>query len=115
LKALVKFAHKVPSLVRANLGESLVSENHVSYMSAVAAGAPPLELDNPKQIVALPLGSRVKIDPWAGELKFVKASPPHIYSAKDKLALEVTPFSPYLVRQEHGKIHAPTADSAQDR
>ena len=115
LKALVKFAHKVPSLVRANLGESLVSENHVSYMSTVADGAPALELDNPKQIVALPLGSRVKIDPWAGELKFVKASPPHIYSAKDKLALEVTPFSPYLVRQEHGKSHATTADSAQDR
>ena len=84
-------------------------------MSAVIDSAPPLELDNPKQIVALPLGSRVKTDPWAGELKFVKASPPHIYSAKDKLALEVTPFSPYLVRQEHGKIHAPTADSAQDR
>src|SRR5438067_13801279 len=83
LKALAKFAHKVPSLVRANLAESLVSENDVSYMSAVADSAPPLELDNPKQIVALLLRSRVKIDPWAGALKSVKPSPPHIYSAKD--------------------------------
>jgi hypothetical protein len=40
----------------------------------------------------------VKLDPWAGQLKFVKARPPRIYSPKDKLALEVTPFSPYLVR-----------------
>ncbi len=101
LKALVKFGHRVPSLIRANLGESLVNENRILFMGSVAENAPALELDNPQQIVALPLGSRVKLDPWAGELKFVKASPPHIYSAKDKLALEVTPFSPYLVRLDH--------------
>jgi hypothetical protein len=93
----------VPNLVKANLGESLVADNRISFMSAVAEGAPPLELENPQQIVALPLGSRVKLDPWAGQLKFVKASPPHIYSAKDKLALEVTPFSPYLVRLNTAK------------
>ena len=100
LKALAKYGRRVPSLVRSNLGESLVTDNRISFMNSVAENAPPLELDNPQQIVALPLGSRVKLEPWAGQLKFVKASPPHIYSAKDKLALEVTPFSPYLVRHE---------------
>jgi hypothetical protein len=30
-----------------------------------SAWAPPLELENPRQIVALPLGSRVKLDPGA--------------------------------------------------
>jgi hypothetical protein len=74
-----------------------------------------LELENPQQIVALPLGSRVKLDPWAGQLKFVKASPPHIYSAKDKLALEVTPFSPYLVRLNTAKSNEPAQDSSQNR
>lgn len=116
LKALLKFGHCVPSLIHANLGESLVNENHVVYMSALADSAPPLELDNPKQIVALPLGSRVKLDPWDGELKFVKASPPHIYSAKDKLALEVTPFSPYLVRQDRSpKSNAAPQNANQNR
>jgi hypothetical protein len=81
----------------------------------VADGAPPLELENPQQIVALPLGSRVKLDPWAGQLKFVKASPPHIYSAKDKLALEVTPFSPYLVRLNTAKSNEPAQDTSQNR
>jgi len=98
LKALAKYGKKLPNLVRANLGESLISENHIAVMSAVAEGAPNLEVENPQQIAALPLGSRVKLDPWAGQLRFVKARPPRIYSAKDKLALEVTPFSPYLVR-----------------
>lgn len=98
LKALARYGRKLPSLVKANLGESLVAETRIVFMNAVADGAPGLEIENPQQIAALPLGSRVKLDPWAGQLKFVKAKPPRIYSAKDKLALEVTPFSPYLVR-----------------
>jgi len=98
LKALAEFGRKVPNLIKANLGESLVVDNRIAFMSQVAEGTPALELGNPQQIVALPLGSRVKLDPWAGQLRFVKAQPPRIYSAKDKLALEVTPFSPYLVR-----------------
>ncbi len=69
LKALAKYGRRVPCLVKANLGESLVTDSRVSFMSAVADAAPPLELENPQQIVALPLGSRVKLDPWAGQLK----------------------------------------------
>ena len=98
LKALGRYGRKVPNLVHANLGESLVTDNRITFMWQLAEKAPRLELDNPQQIAALPLGSRVKLDPWAGQLKFVKATPPRIYSAKDKLALEVTPFSPYLTR-----------------
>ena len=101
----------MPNLTRGNLGESLLTDNRVSFMSSVADVAPALELDNPQQIVALPLGSRVKLDPWAGQLKFVKAQPPRIYSAKDKLALEVTPFSPYLVRLKPAQ---PAPGTAQD-
>jgi len=116
LKALGKYGRKVPNLTKANLGESLITDNRISFMTAVADGAPQLELDNPQQIVALPLGSRVKLDPWAGQLKFVKARPPRIYSAKDKLALEVTPFSPYLVRLKPAEtMTGAVLDSNQDR
>jgi hypothetical protein len=116
LKALAKYERKMPNLTKANLGESLVAENHIVFMAAVASAAPELELDNPQQIVALPLGSRVKIDPWDGQLRFVKAKPPRIYSPKDKLALEVTPFSPYLVRLKSAATIPPTAlNSNQDR
>jgi hypothetical protein len=115
LKALAKYERKVPNLTKATLGESLVADGRVSFMSPIADAAPALELDNPEQIVALPLGSRVKLDPWAGQLKFVKARPPRIYSAKDKLALEVTPFSPYLVRLKPGAISGTAQDSLQDR
>ncbi|MGC1450660.1 MAG: M48 family metalloprotease [Candidatus Sulfotelmatobacter sp.] len=116
LKALAKYGRKVPNLTKANLGESLVIDNRISFMGSVADAAPVLELDNPQQIAALPLGSRVKLDPWAGQLKFVKARPPRIYSPKDKLALEVTPFSPYLVRlKPAGAITGSLQDSNQER
>jgi hypothetical protein len=110
LKALARYGKKLPNLMKANLGESLITENRISFMMAVADAAPNLEIENPQQIAALPLGSRVKLDPWAGQLKFVKAKPPRIYSAKDKLALEVTPFSPYLVRL---KTAGPSAGAQQ--
>jgi hypothetical protein len=115
LKALAKYERKVPNLTKATLGESLVADNRISFMSPIADAAPALELDNPEQIVALPLGSRVKVDPWAGQLKFVKARPPRIYSAKDKLALEVTPFSPYLVRLKPVAASGVPEDSTEDR
>jgi hypothetical protein len=57
----------------------------------------------------------VKLDPWAGQLKFVKARPPRIYSAKDKLALEVTPFSPYLLRLKPEGTITTAPISNQDR
>lgn len=91
-------------------------DNRIAFMSQVAEGTPALELGNPQQIVALPLGSRVKLDPWAGQLRFVKAQPPRIYSAKDKLALEVTPFSPYLVRlKPPGRATGSEQGTNQDR
>jgi hypothetical protein len=115
LKALGRYGRRVPNLVRANLGESLVEQHRIVYMWQIAEAAPQLEMENPKQIVALPLGSRVKLDPWAGQLKFVKATPPRIYSAKDKLALEVTPFSPYLTRWNTAKSDGPPPDPSQNR
>ena len=116
LKALEKYSHSVPNLVRADLGESLVTDNRVSFMRALAAQAPPLEIDNPLQIVALPLGSRVKLDPWAGQLKFVKANPPRIYAARDMLALEITPFAPYLVRLKLAEnVKQPVPNANQNR
>ena len=110
LKTLAEYSHRVPNLSKANLGESLVTDNRVALMAALADGAPKADLYSTQQIVALPLGSRVKLDPWAGDLKLMKARPPRIYSPKDKLAFEVTPFSPYLVRLKSAKGIAATFD-----
>src|ERR1022692_2934896 len=40
LKALAKYGRKMPNLTKANLGESLVTDNRISFMSPVADAAP---------------------------------------------------------------------------
>lgn len=101
LMLLADFSHRVPNLLSAIVGEPLVEGNHVAIMSALLDGAPALQPANPAQIAALPVGSRIKLDSWAGQVRLVKATPPRIYSPKDKLSLQITPLFPRLSRYKN--------------
>ncbi len=50
------------------------------------------------QVAALPLGGRVKVDPWNNQLELIKTKPVAITAAADKMPFEVTPFFPFLTR-----------------
>jgi hypothetical protein len=50
-------------------------------------------------IVALPLGGRVKIDPWNDRLTVLKATPLSSVTDDEKKPFQITPFSLYLTRQ----------------
>ncbi|HXA06949.1 MAG TPA: hypothetical protein VNY30_19015, partial [Bryobacteraceae bacterium] len=50
------------------------------------------------QIAALPLGGRVKVDPWNNQLELIKTKPVAITAAAEKMPFEVTPFFPFLTR-----------------
>ncbi len=58
------------------------------------------------EIVALPLGGRVKIDPWSDVLTLLKSTPVGNISDRDKMPFEITPFMLFLTREED---HAPKA------
>jgi hypothetical protein len=60
--------------------------------------APKLQLDQPDQIAALPLGSRIKVDPWSDRIEILKSKPPILLSASENRPFEVSPFFPYLKR-----------------
>lgn len=60
--------------------------------------APNLDDNKLDQIAALPLGGRIKLDPWADKVEMIKAAPVSITSARDKMPFEVTPFFPRLTR-----------------
>jgi hypothetical protein len=98
LKALETQAPQLPNLIRANLGNQLASGTSLIQMKELAAKAPPLERDKLEQLAALPLGSRVRLDPWTGEIFLSKAKPVSLISARDKLPFEVTPFMIFLSR-----------------
>jgi hypothetical protein len=46
----------------------------------------------------LPLGGRIKLNPWDDRVELVKSQPVAITSARDKMPFEVTPFFPRLTR-----------------
>jgi hypothetical protein len=97
LKALQERAPYLPNLIRPHLGNSF-AEGKGIRMSALLTAAPQLEPQRTDQIAALPLGGRIKLDPWSDQVELAKAKPVALTSAKEKMPFEITPFFPYLTR-----------------
>ncbi|MGA8507063.1 MAG: M48 family metalloprotease [Candidatus Sulfotelmatobacter sp.] len=97
LKALQQSAPELPNLIRPHLGNSLAGNNSIR-MSALLASAPALDPQRTDQIAALPLGGRIKMDPWTDQVELAKAKPVALASAREKMPFEITPFFPYLTR-----------------
>ncbi len=60
--------------------------------------APKLEPKKITQIAALPLGGRIKVDPWNNRIEINSAKPLPLVTAREKMPLEVTPVFPHLTR-----------------
>jgi hypothetical protein len=97
LKQLQERAPDLPNLIRPHLGNSF-AEGKGIRMSALLASAPELDAKRTDQIAALPLGGRIKLDPWTDQVEMAKAKPVALTSAKEKMPFEITPFFPYLTR-----------------
>jgi hypothetical protein len=97
LKALQQSAPELPNLIRPHLGNNLGGSKDVR-MSELLASAPQLDPQRTDQIAALPLGGRIKLDPWSDQVELAKTKPVALVSAKEKMPFEITPFFPYLTR-----------------
>jgi hypothetical protein len=67
-------------------------------MSSLMTASPQFDPKKTDQIAALPLGGRVKIEPWNDQLELIKTKPVAVTAAADKMPFEVTPFFPFLTR-----------------
>jgi hypothetical protein len=97
LKALQQSAPQLPNLIRPHLGNSMAGNKSIR-MSALLASAPELDPQRTDQIAALPLGGRIKLDPWTDQVELAKAKQVALASAREKIPFEITPFFPYLTR-----------------
>jgi hypothetical protein len=97
LRALQQRAPELPNLIRPHLGNSLAAGQSIR-MSALLASAPLLDAQRIDQIAALPLGGRIKLDPWSDQVDLAKARPVTLTLAREKMPFEITPFFPYLTR-----------------
>jgi hypothetical protein len=97
LKAVQARAPQLKNLIRAHLGDSLLNGN-ATRMSALMTASPQFDPKKTDQVAALPLGGRVKVDPWTNQLELIKTKPVAITTAAEKMPFEVTPFFPFLTR-----------------
>jgi hypothetical protein len=97
LKALQQKAPELPNLIRPHLGNSFAAAKSVR-MSSLLARAPALDEKRLDQIAALPLGGRVRVDPWSDQVELSKAKPVALVAAREKMEFGITPFFPYLTR-----------------
>lgn len=89
----------LPNLLQAHLGNTLTIGGKVRS-DALMASAPSLEIRDVDQIAALPLGSRIKLDPWTDSVAMAKYPKVPLLSAREKMPFEVTPVFPFLSRVE---------------
>ena len=98
LKALQVRTPQLAALLTTHLGNPLAENGQVDRLTDLAKLGPALDDNKLDQIAALPLGGRVKINPWDDKAEMVKTAPVAITSARDKMPFEVTPFFPRLAR-----------------
>jgi hypothetical protein len=110
LSALDARKKDLPNLVSPHLG------NRVPVIGDLKASTPVDPKQNPQMIAALPIGGRVKLDPWNDTLTLIKSKPVGTVAEREKMPFEVTPFMPYLTRfgSDGGKPIAASANTQAD-
>jgi len=124
LQAVRSRAKEIPNLISPHLGDR-VSANW-AVASAVFAGQPGVDKDKdasgdkaadaPEEkvdknvIAALPLGGRVKVDPWNDQLRMLKSKPVGTAAEAENTPFQITPFMFYLTRVDNSPT--PTMASA---
>jgi hypothetical protein len=107
LKKLADEQKALSALINPRLG------NGVYLAQQLIESSPQLEPGKVDQIAALPIGARIKVDPWDDDATLLKAKPVPLYSAREKMAFEVTPFEPYLTRYQKNSAGNVSGDPAK--
>jgi hypothetical protein len=102
LKALQDRSSVLTNLINPRLGSRMANGN-ATRMPALFTSAPALEKERLDQVAALPIGSRVKLDPWSNRLSMMNANPVALLSPREKMPFEVTPFFPFLTYSQADK------------
>jgi Peptidase family M48 len=127
IQALQDRVKDVPNLISSHLGDRIPNNWAVSSAAngSRTSGAEAAQAQqsssaganavNNKVLAALPLGGRIKMDPWNDELTMLKAKPVSIVAEREKMPFEVTPFVIYLSREQSRSEQRIPAVAAESR
>ena len=111
MKTLQLRSQDLPNLIRPHLGNALMEGDELR-LAELTKSAPEVDLARVDQIAALPLGSRVKLNPWSDRVEFIKTKPAPIRLASEKIPFEITPVYPYLKRVQDAPPLTPASNPA---
>ena len=120
LQALSNRSKGIPNLISPHLGDrvptswTLAAQAPASEPAASDDSAPATQKTAANLLPALPLGGRIKIDPWSGRLQLLKSKPVGAVAQYEKIPFEITPFMLFLTRQ-NGEVpgESPASMTAQ--
>ncbi len=98
LKAMAAGASRFPRLIQATFGNDLTRYLEMPEFQELLSKAPPLEEARLEQIAALPLGSRIRLEPWSGQTFLMKNKPVSLLSTREKMPFEISPVNIFLTR-----------------
>jgi Peptidase family M48 len=113
LKALEQHAPDLPNLIHPHLGNSFGGEKGMMRMASLLQQAPTLDAKRLDQIAALPLGGRIKVDPWSDQVELSKAKQVALTSTREKMEFGITPFFPHLTRLSNNPEKVALTTSSQ--
>jgi peptidase M48-like protein len=101
LRVIAQQAKQLPRLIQPHIGDHIYggSLQRVAELIDRAPALAPARLD---QIPALPLGTRIVVDPWSGRLTLDRSPAVKIVSIREKVPLAVTPLMPHIKYAEQG-------------
>jgi hypothetical protein len=122
VQALEARSKQIPNLISPHLGNGVLARwngvatpaQPASTVASAAPAGPTTSTPDQNQIVALPLGGRIKLDPWDDRLSMLKAKPVGAVAEREKMPFEVTPFVLYLTRDSSNSTN-PGAVSAESK
>lgn len=110
LQALQMRSKEFPNLVSPHLGDRVPTNWNI--VGAVSSSERPEAEPSPATTAALPLGTRIKVDPWTDRLQIIKSKPQATMSEAEKMSFQVTPFMLYLTRQNGKPVQPPAGIAA---
>jgi Peptidase family M48 len=96
LQALKNRSKELLNLISPNLGDRVPTSWTIA---STVLSAKSKEKPMANVIVALPLGGRIKIDPWNDQLRMLNSKPVGSVVESERMPFQITPIAFYLTRQ----------------
>ena len=96
LRVIAQQAKRLPMLIQPHIGDHITAGGPLLRMAELMDQSPALAPERLDQIPALPLGTRVVVDPWSGRLTLDRSPAVPLASIREKVPLAVTPLMPYV-------------------